>query len=42
MAEIPRLDTETDDEIIVLEDATLLTRGNTTNSVESKRSPYTG
>ncbi len=34
------LDTEPVEEVVSLEDAALLTKGNTNSSVENKRSPY--
>ncbi|MFI1885013.1 albusnodin family lasso peptide [Streptomyces jumonjinensis] len=42
MADTIPADTESEEEVVVLEDAALLTKGNTTSSVESKRSPYGG
>ncbi|KAF0646830.1 hypothetical protein K701_26870 [Streptomyces fradiae ATCC 10745 = DSM 40063] len=35
-----QLDTEPEEEVVTLEDATRLTKGNTNSSVENKRSPY--
>ena len=35
-----QLDTEPEEEVVTLEDATHLTKGNTNSSVENKRSPY--
>ncbi|MER5493639.1 albusnodin family lasso peptide [Streptomyces sp. NPDC002490] len=35
-----QLDTEPEEEVVPLEDATRLTKGNTNSSVENKRSPY--
>ncbi|GHF26569.1 hypothetical protein GCM10010218_04320 [Streptomyces mashuensis] len=40
MEDRSQLDTEPVEEVVTLEDATLLTKGNTSSSVENKRSPY--
>lgn len=40
MEDRSQLDTEPTEEVVPLEDAALLTKGNTSSSVENKRSPY--
>jgi hypothetical protein len=42
MDNIIATDPEPDDEIVELDDAASLTKGSTSDSVENKRSPYSG
>ncbi|GAA3042416.1 hypothetical protein GCM10020229_79220 [Kitasatospora albolonga] len=42
MEDFTQLDPEPEEEVVVLGDAALLTKGNTSTSVENKRSPYGG
>ncbi|MFE4977296.1 albusnodin family lasso peptide [Kitasatospora sp. NPDC056651] len=40
MEDFAQLDPEPEEEVVVLGDAALLTKGSNSNSIEGKRSPY--